>query len=51
MGVWLLLEPVSDSSSCQRLCIERDCGIKTFGELFVPQSDYRIDPGGAIGRH
>src|SRR6266576_48844 len=36
------------------LCVERDCGIRTFGELFVSQSDHRIDthctPRGNITR-
>jgi len=49
VGVCLLLEPVSDSSSRQRLCIERDCGIRTLGELFVAQGDHhRIDAHGPL---
>src|SRR6516164_4135748 len=47
VGVYLLPEPDNDSSSCQRLCVERDCGIKTLGELFVSQSDHGIDTHGA----
>src|SRR5205807_5493823 len=27
VGVYLLPEPANDSSSCQRLCVERDCGL------------------------
>src|ERR1700747_231928 len=29
-------------SSGQRLCVERDCGIRTLGELFVSQSHHGI---------
>ena len=35
VGVRLLPEPANDRSSCQWLWVERDCGIRTFGELFV----------------
>src|SRR5437660_12051021 len=49
VGVCQLPEPVSDSSSRQRLCIERDCGIRTLGELFVAQGDHhRIDAHGPL---
>ena len=43
VGVRLLPEPASDRPDCQRLCVERDCGIKTLGELFVSQSDHWVD--------
>jgi len=36
-----------DRSSCQRLCVEKDCGIRTLRELFVSQSDHGIDARGA----
>ena len=47
MGVCLLPEPANDCSGCQWLWVARDCGIKTLGELFVSQSDHRIDADGA----
>ena len=47
VGLCLLPEPANDSSSCQRLCVERGCGIKALDELFVSQSDHWVDAQGA----
>src|SRR5437660_10898824 len=59
VGVCQLPEPVSDSSSRQRWCIERDCRIRTLRALFVAQGDHhRSDAQGRLpcdagssGRH
>ena len=49
MGVCLLPEPANDSSSCQRLCVEKGLWVAAweksadFCHLLVSQSDHRID--------